>query len=231
MVINTYKTSTINLLAMRSTSLDQDYAEFSQQTLDAQADVIGCTRPKEYHFESQEEMINSLKGVKHGDENFEGYVVVDKDFNRLKVKSNVYIIYSHFNAEADALTESKWRLADVVINNEIDEVCASFPALRETLDEMKIKYDILITPIKEKFEYLRENFETLERKDFYVEASNSINHDKNKKPLLSVFTKLFNDQTISFEKAFDVVKREKIYKLIKVKEIVEDETESESEGV
>ena len=229
MVINTYPTSTINLLAMRSTRLDQDYHEFMQQTVDDQAKVINCGRPKEYFFESQEEMISSLKNVKHGDENFEGYVVVDKDNNRLKVKSNAYILYSHFNADLDALTESKWRLADVVINNEIDEVSASFPALRETLDEMKIKYDELIEPVKEKFEYLRENYDSLERKDFFVEASNAINHDKNKKPLLSVFTQLYNDRDISFEKAFDIVKREKVYKLIKVKEKVqEDESESES---
>lgn len=219
MVINTYQTSTINLLAIRNIS---NYHEFSQESLDSQAKAIGCTRPKEYFFDTQEEMIDSLKNVKHGDDNFEGYVIVDKDFNRLKVKSNTYILYSHFNADLNALTESKWRLTDVVINNEIDEVCASFPALRETLDEMKIKYDNLIAPIREKFEYLRTNFDKLERKDFFVESSNAINHDKNKKPLLSVFTQLFNDQTISFEKAFDVVKRDKIYKLIKIKEVEDD---------
>lgn len=228
MVINTYQKSTLNLLAMRNTSLDQDYHEYLQQTVDDQAKVIGCGRPKEYFFKSQEEMISSLKNVKHGDENFEGYVVVDKNKNRLKVKSNAYILYSHFNADLDALTESKWRLADVVINNEIDEVSASFPALRETLDGMKVKYDELVTPIKEKFEYLRSVHDTIERKEFFVEASNSIDHSSSKKPLLGVFKQLFDNKDILFEDALDVVKREKIYKLIKVKDkVIEDETESD----
>jgi hypothetical protein len=211
-VINKTEKDTVKLLAIRDLS---DLSECPQRILNDFAKHIGCERPKEYFFSTQEEMIKSLNNVRYGDVNFEGYVIVDDNFNRLKVKSNTYILHSHFNSDKQELVDCKWRLTDVVIHNEIEEVSASFPSLRDILEKMKINYDALILPIREKFEYLKENFDTLERKDFFIEASNSINHEKSKKPILSVFTQLFNDKNIDFEKAMDVVKRDKLYKLIK----------------
>ena len=41
--------------------------------------VLDCERPKQYFFDNEEEMIKSLKNVKHGDVNFEGYVIVDDE--------------------------------------------------------------------------------------------------------------------------------------------------------
>jgi len=98
-------------------------------------------------------MVDSLKNVKYGDVNFEGYVIIDENFNRLKVKSNSYIIFSQFNGDI----ASKWRLVVVILNNEIEEVVASFPDLKVQLDKLARNYETIITPVREKFEFLKEN--------------------------------------------------------------------------
>lgn len=207
-VINKYSSDKVVLLGIRELNT---YTEFGQLFIDNIAKLINCDRPKQYLFDSEKEMLDSLKNVKYGDENFEGYVIVDEDFNRVKVKSNTYIIYSQFNGDI----ESKWRLVDVVLSNEIDEVSASFPNLREPMRKMKEKFDYIIKPVKEKFDYLKVNFDSLERKDFFIEGNKAVNFDKNKKPLLSIFTQLFNNKDISFDDALSVVDRKSLYKMIK----------------
>ena len=207
-VINSYSTDTVVLLGIRDLTM---FNEYSQETLDYFAQDINCGRPKQYFFKSEKEMLDSLKNVKYGDTNFEGYVVVDMDFNRVKVKSNTYIIYAQFNGNV----ESKWRLVDVVLANEIDEVSASFPTLREQMEKMKQNFDNIIEPVKEKFEDLKERFDSLERKDFFIEGNKAVNFDKSKKALLSIFTQLFNDKNISFDDALTCVNRKALYKMIK----------------
>ena len=119
----------LKVVKINSDSIEFDngvklYSEHDQDMLDGAARIFNCARPKQYFFESEKEMLDSLKNVKYGDDNFEGYVIVDDKFNRLKVKSNTYIIFSQFNGDL----ESKWRLVDVVLTNEIEEVSSTFPA-------------------------------------------------------------------------------------------------------
>ena len=72
---------------------------------------------------------------------------------------------------------------------------------------MKNNYDNLIKPIVEKFNYLKENRHSLERKDFFIEGNKAVGFDKNKKALLKVFTHLFNDENISFDDALLTVNK------------------------
>lgn len=209
LVINKYLEDTVVLLGIRE--LTKDFQEKNQKELDIFAEKINCDRPKQYLFTSEIEMLKSLKNVKYGDTNFEGYVIVDINFNRVKVKSNTYVIYSQFNGDI----ESKWRLVDVILANEIEEVAASFPSLRKPMEKMKTKFDEMIIPILEKFDYLKENYDKLDRKDFFIEGNKAVNFDKSKKPLLSVFSKLFEDKNISFEDALLSVNRKSLYKILK----------------
>jgi len=208
LVVNYYKDRRAVLLGARDlTSLD----EWSQDKCSEFAESFNIERPKEYFFDSEEEMINSLSNVKHGDTNFEGYVVVDSNFNRVKVKSNMYIIFSQFNGDIS----SKWRLVDVVFNNEIDEVVSAFPEMREQLDIMKSNFDSIIAPVKETFHRLKEKHDILETKDFYIEGSKSIGFDKNKKPLLGIFTSLSKNKDVTWEEALSSVRSKKLYETLK----------------
>jgi hypothetical protein len=207
-VINSYEKRRIVLLGIRDLA---SLKELSQDDLERWAEALSCERPRQYFFESETEMISSLKNVKHGDVNFEGYVVVDQNHNRVKVKSNTYIIFSQFNGDI----ESRWRLVDVVISNEIDEVGSYFPNLLEPMRSIEKKYKELIAPIQEKFEFLKENIDSLEKKEFFIEAQKAVSFDKKKKILLGVMSQLQRDRNIDFNDAVDKIDKRKLYKLLK----------------
>lgn len=81
--------------------------------------------------------VDELKG-----EDAEGYILVDKDFNRLKVKSKDYVAKHHLR--------SSWSLKNaiqVVLNNEIDEVTNYFPEYAGQLTEIKNKIEHLVDTI------------------------------------------------------------------------------------
>jgi len=207
-VVNKYESSRLVLLGIRC--LYGEYSEHDQDMLDGAARIFNCARPKQYFFESEKEMLDSLKNVKYGDDNFEGYVIVDDKFNRLKVKSNTYIIFSQFNGDL----ESKWRLVDVVLTNEIEEVSSTFPALKDTLLKLKRNYENKVLSLKETFVYLQENIDNMEKKDFFIKSQTALNYDKKNKPLNVIFSALNKNKNITFEEALEEVDKRKLFKIL-----------------
>jgi len=81
--------------------------------------------------------VDELKG-----EDAEGYVLVYKDFNRLKVKSKDYVAKHHLR--------HSWTLKSaiqVVLNNEIDEITIYFPEYAGQLTEIKNEIEDIIFKI------------------------------------------------------------------------------------
>lgn len=199
-VVNKYDDSKLSLIGSRNC---KTFEEVSQTELDEIANLFNCDRPKEYFFSSEEEMVESLKKVKYGDTNFEGYVVVDDNFNRLKVKSNTYIIHSQFNGDIT----SKWRLVDVVLNNEIEEVLAYFPSLDKDLLKLKYNYERKILAHKELFDEVVSK--EWEKKDFYIFMQT--------KGLDKFLFKIFAEglKGESFETIINELDKKKLYKFLK----------------
>lgn len=57
---------------------------------------IGIKKPKEYPIRSLEECVRAVKELNNDDyPDMEGFVVVDKDYNRIKVKSPEYLLWHH----------------------------------------------------------------------------------------------------------------------------------------
>lgn len=72
----------------------------------------------------------------------EGYVVVDKNFNRIKVKSPAYVALAHLH---DSM--SPRNMLELVRSNEGSEWLAYFPEFKELHDQTKSKYDALVSEI------------------------------------------------------------------------------------
>jgi hypothetical protein len=90
--------------------------------------------------------VDELKG-----EDAEGYVLVDKDFNRLKVKSKDYVAKHHLR--------SSWSLKNaiqVVLNNEVDEVVNYFPEYKEKLIYIDNEIEELVFKILSRYKYAYE---------------------------------------------------------------------------
>jgi hypothetical protein len=110
----------------------------------------------------------------------EGYVVVDKFFNRLKIKSPQYVSLHHMK---DGFGNR--RAAEIVRNSEIDEIIAYFPEYREVLENTKAKYDALVNELEIAYERIKD---IPVQKDFALEALKS----KCSGALFSIRAKKFN---------------------------------------
>lgn len=105
--------------------------------------------PKVFKIGSIGDCVKAAEGL---DENNEGFVVCDMDFNRIKVKSSLYVRL-HQMAGNGSLTEA--RAIDIVQRGEIDEVVAYFPEFRDSLLLAKSSYESFCDSLSKKWEELK----------------------------------------------------------------------------
>lgn len=93
--------------------------------------------PKVFPLTSVDECVEAAERL---DCNAEGYVVCDKDFNRVKIKSPMYCALHHM---CNNHVLSYERGLEIVRTNELDEVLTYFPEFSDHLLAIKEKYDKL----------------------------------------------------------------------------------------
>lgn len=93
--------------------------------------------PKIYPLKTLDECVNATKELPWDDE---GYVVVDKNFNRVKIKSIAYVAAHHLKNNG---VMSYARAVELARANEIAEVVAYFPEFMDALNDVKTKYEAL----------------------------------------------------------------------------------------
>jgi hypothetical protein len=91
--------------------------------------------PRMFPLHSLEECIAAAKELGKDEE---GYVVCDKDFNRVKVKSPLYV---SLHTLAGNYVLSYERALDIVRSNEVDEVLSYFPEFKDSLMNVKDKFE------------------------------------------------------------------------------------------
>ena len=75
----------------------------------------------------------------------EGFVVCDKNFNRIKVKSILYVSLAHMRNNGVLSYE---RGIEIVRGNELEEVVTYFPEFKDHLEQIKEKYDFLVSHLE-----------------------------------------------------------------------------------
>lgn len=104
--------------------------EISIETLrDTFGDILKY--PKQYNISSLTDAIETARDMPWDDE---GYVIVDKNYNRIKVKSPEYLYAHHLRGEG---VMGRERAIKIVFANEIEEICAYFPQYRPILESVK----------------------------------------------------------------------------------------------
>lgn len=66
--------------------------EEKKENVDRTAELLGVTRPKIYEFKDIDSVIEYVKSQKDSNPTWEGVVLVDDNFNRIKVKNEGYLI-------------------------------------------------------------------------------------------------------------------------------------------
>ena len=87
---------------------------------------IGIKKPKTYPCGNLNDLIESAAQLKY---NKEGYVVRDKHYNRIKVKSPAYVAVLHL---INGMNEK--RLIELIKSSETDEFLSYFPEYKSTID-------------------------------------------------------------------------------------------------
>ena len=98
--------------------------------------------PKRYGFRTLEECIESAHSLPYSEE---GYVVLDKHFNRVKIKSLEYVNVHHLRGEG-AMSEK--RVIDIIRQNEVAEYLIYFPEYEELFDSYREKINDLYSAYK-----------------------------------------------------------------------------------
>jgi hypothetical protein len=95
--------------------------------------IFAC--PEEYNLKSLDECIAATQAMPWDEE---GYVVVDKNFNRVKIKSPAYLMVHRMANNGNMSTR---RAIDVYMAGECDEILAYFPEYKSAFDEIDKRFN------------------------------------------------------------------------------------------
>jgi hypothetical protein len=105
------------------------------------ADLLGVPRVKSYDLNAKNvgALLRTFETMVWHDE---GYVVVDANFNRVKIKNPAYVAVHHLKGKT-----AEHNIMTIVKTNEIEEFAATFPDRKDELVKLKANYDALIAKL------------------------------------------------------------------------------------
>jgi len=106
---------------------------------------FGFNRPKEHHFKSDEECFAYLDKLNEERSTDEGFVLIDSNGLRLKIKNKYYVLLHSLNGNGEMTSLKK--LLPVILNGEIDEIISYFPHLKDIVSDVKMRLDLLLSEL------------------------------------------------------------------------------------
>ncbi len=167
---------------------------------------------KEFPLNSFDAIVESLTHIDPLAQ--EGYVVVDANFNRNKVKSVAYVALHHMK---DGLCSQR-SLVKVALNGEIDEVLVAFPEYKEQLVDIRTRLDNLVSDLTSSYDKIKA-YQV--QKDFALEAVKSRSSG-------ALFAKRKAEQTnseLSFIKYLQNIQVDNVIHLLGLKIVKEEKVE------
>jgi len=194
-VVKVYEKPTLYLTNIVDLSTGE---EFDSTILDMIADILNVKRPKKYTFSSIDEMTNHFQNMDPTDE---GFVIIDDNFNRIKVKNPSYVDLHHIKG-GDA--PSFKRVVNIIFKGETEEVLSYFPEHKSFFQKPQKIYDYIIDEIH-RYECLATN-EEISQKEFALQVKDlpfssvlfGIRRGKAINDVLSKLTPQAKERMISF---------------------------------
>lgn len=124
--------------------------------------LAGFKRPKEFPLDSIEGLMEAVKELPFDKE---GYVVVDKNYDRVKVKSPAYVSAHHL---VNNHIVTKKRVLDLIRENKQDDFIAIFPEYADVFREIEKEWTHMLGSLKQEELALKSLIKThaKDRKDF-----------------------------------------------------------------
>lgn len=211
-VVVDYKFKQLDLLTVRN---QKTLLEYSFNEVCKIGDSINIYAVKTYpEYKSLEDLLGSFngKGI-----NFEGYVVCDRYFNRIKVKNPSYLcIHLTKNREGKLNLKDKHRFLDIVKYNEISEFCSTFPESLELVNDLHIRYNNTLNKLLEisKEVIYPKNITKEEQKKFATHIFDLLNKYNINKSFSSIFFSMKEGKQLDIKKYLQNYDNSKLINLI-----------------
>lgn len=133
-VVKQHKKSELTLLAIRNreTLMELDYQTCNFITMALKVPMV-----KRFDMSPTDisELTDTFRDMPYSEE---GYIVMDNDMNRVKVKNPAYVAVHHLKDKFNA-----YNIMEIIKTNEVDEFNATFPERTEEVLGLKKKFDEL----------------------------------------------------------------------------------------
>lgn len=116
---------------------------------------------KEFPLQSFEQVAETFSSMDPIEQ--EGYVIVDGNFNRVKVKHPGYVALHHMK---DSVGSSRKNMLEVVRSGESTEFLTYFPEWTEVFNDIQARYNQLVEPLDDQYTLIRIEAENGGRKRF-----------------------------------------------------------------
>jgi len=172
-VLTLYNECDLRLLTARNM---ETLCEASEETLNDISENMVIARPKEYEFNTREDIQAILENFNPTDEGFvlTQYALNEGEYNnkRVKIKNPRYLALSHLLGAGDEDLLNSKRLVILIRTGEVDEVLSYFPEYESQITEMKRRLDSLTSKIEEDYKRLQHLKE--DKKAFAMEAKKTL---------------------------------------------------------
>jgi hypothetical protein len=204
-VVKPHGTSSTTLLAVR------DLATLKEEVADEYAIKLGVPLVKQYDLNANNvgAILRTFEGMVWYDE---GYVIVDANFNRVKVKNPAYVAVHHLKGKS-----AEHNILTIVKSNEIEEFGATFPERKDELYRLKTNYDLLVDKLNvvwlELVAHKPRNITASEKKRFAMQVF-KVADNNNVKNFTGLFFNLNEGKVVSVEEYLMGYDDKLLYKML-----------------
>lgn len=126
---------------------------------------IRVDKPKSYNFTSLDQCISMAKELPFSDE---GYVVVDNNWHRIKIKSPAYVAAHHLKNNGIVTKE---RIVEMIRQNEEEEFLNYYPEYLDGFQSVLFDISVFANDIEHDIDYAKQNIDLNNRKEFALYAT------------------------------------------------------------
>lgn len=145
-VVKPHGESSATILTVRNR---ETLVELSGKDLEMAVISLGLPLVKKFDLNAKDvgALLRTFEGMPWSEE---GYVVVDANFNRVKIKNPAYLAVHHLKGKT-----AEHNILTIVKTNEIEEFASTFPERKEELYKLKENYDNLTETLNVTWEVLK----------------------------------------------------------------------------
>ena len=144
-VVNPHAVPSATLLTMRNVSTLKEVT-YHQMTLEANEMNMPFVTAYDLNATNVGHLIKTFESMPYIDE---GYVIVDGNHNRIKLKNPAYVAVHHLKSKT-----AEYNIVEIVKTNEIDEFGATFPERKDEIIKLKANFDTLSLTLNEAWTHL-----------------------------------------------------------------------------